>query len=232
MNEFAPNVWTVDGPVVDFYGIPYPTRMVVIRLSSGYSWVWSPVATNDDLAAEIESKAGPVKYIVSPNKIHHLFLKQWSDKYTDAIVYAPPGLEERKESDGIDFDATFGKEDADPPFHDEIESVIVRGSYFMEEVEFFHKESKTAIICDLIQRHPEEHATGFKGMLMRLNGLVGEKGSCPREWRFSFWPFGKEEARKARDIIFGWEAENLIIAHGICSKGGAADVIKQALSWI
>ena len=61
MNEFAPNVWTVDGPVVDFYGFPYPTRMVVIRLNSGCSWVWSPVQINDALAAEVEAKAGPVK---------------------------------------------------------------------------------------------------------------------------------------------------------------------------
>jgi len=233
MNEFAPNVWTVDGPVVDFYGFPYPTRMVVIRLHSGCSWVWSPVQINDALAAEVEAKAGPVRYIISPNKIHHLFLKQWSDKYADAaVVYAPPGLKERKEAEGIRFDATFGRDETDPPFHDEIDSVIFQGSYFMEEVVFFHKPSKTAIVCDLIQRHPDEAMTGFKGLLMRLDGLVGENGSCPREWRLSFWPFGKEKARNARDIMFGWRAEKLIVAHGTCVEEGAAAVIERALSWI
>jgi len=233
MNEFAPYLWIADGPVVDFYGLPYPTRMVIIRLNSGCSWVWSPVQINDALAAEVEAKAGPVKYIVSPNKIHHIFLKQWSEKYPDAKVYAPPGLEERKEAEGIRFDATFGQDEkTDLPFHDEIDSVIIQGSYAMEEVEFFHKASKTAIICDIIQRHPEEAWTGFKGMLMRLNGLVGDKGSCPREWRFTFWPFGKEKARKGRDIVLSWRAEKLIVAHGTCVEEGAAAVIERALSWI
>ena len=232
MNKFATNIYIADGPVVNFYGFPYPTRMVVIRLDSGCSWIWSPVQINDALADEVEAKAGPVKYILSPNKIHHLFLKQWSEKYPDAKVYAPPGLEERKVTDGVRFDATFGEDETDPPFHDEIDSVIVQGSYFMEEVEFFHKESKTAIICDLIQRHPEEEMAGFKGTLMRLNGLVGNSGSCPREWRFSFWPFGKEKARKARDIILGGRAEKLIVAHGTCVEEGATAVIERALSWI
>ena len=231
MNEFAPNVWIADGPVVDFYGFAYPTRMVVIRLNSGCSWIWSPVQINDALADEVEAKAGPVKYIISPNKIHHLFLKQWSEKYPDAKVYSPPGLEERKVAD-IRFDATFGADETEPLFHDEIDSVIVQGSYFMEEVEFFHKASKTVIICDLIQRHPDEAMTGFKGMLMRLNGLVGNNGSCPREWRFSFWPFGKEKARKARDIILSWKADKLIVAHGTCVEEGASAVIERALSWI
>ncbi len=231
MNEFAPNVWIADGPVVNFYGFPYPTRMVIIRLNTGCSWIWSPVQINDALVNEVEAKAGPVKYIISPNKIHHLFLKQWSDK-PDAKVYAPPGLEERKVADGIRFDATFGPDEIDPPFHDEIDSVIVQGSYFMEEVEFFHKASKTAIICDLIQRHPDEEISGFKGMLMRLDGLVGDNGSCPREWRFSFWPFGKEKARSARDTMLSWKADKLIVAHGTCVEEGAAAVIERALSWI
>ena len=106
-------------------------------------------------------------------------MKQWSDKFSKAVIYASPGLKERKEVEGIRFDGAFGQDETDLPFHDEIDSVIVQGSYFMEEVEFYHKESKTAIICDLIQRHPDEKMTGFKGLLMRLDGLVGENGSCP-----------------------------------------------------
>ena len=238
MNNFAPNVWTVEGPCVSFFGFPYPTRMVVIRLTQcrddneACAWTWSPVAISDDLAKEVESKAGPVKYIVSPNMIHHIFLKEWTEKFPNSIVYASPGLEKRKVAQGVKFNARFGKGEPEPPFLDEIDNVIVTGSYFMDEVEFFHKASKTAIICDFIQRFPESEATGFKGLLMKLDGLTGENGSTPREWRFSFWPFGKNELRKARDAIFAWKAEKLIIAHGTCIGEGASAVIEKALSWI
>ena len=238
MNEFAPNVWIAEGPSVDFFGFPYPTRMVVIRLTESPNndengaWLWSPVAISDELAKEVEAKAGQVKYIISPNKIHHIFIKEWTEKYPNATVYASPGLEQRKVAEGITFNARFGKEEPEPPFANEIDTVIVSGSYAMDEVEFFHKATKTAIICDFIQRHPESEAMGWKGMLMKFDGLTGERGSTPREWRFSFWPFGKKELRKARDEIYAWKAEKLIIGHGECVESGAAQVIERSLSWI
>ena len=100
----------------------------------------------------------------------------------------------------------------------------------MKEVAFFHRPSKTAIICDLIQRHPESTMHGWKGMLMRLGGLVGKQGSTPREWRASFLRRGP--ARAGRDKVLGWRAERLLIAHGECAQTDATSVIAAALSWI
>ncbi|KAL7474190.1 hypothetical protein ACHAW6_000180, partial [Cyclotella cf. meneghiniana] len=225
MNEFAKNIWTVDGPCVNFFGFPYPTRMVVVHLlqsydgdnNNGCAWIWSPVSLSDELAREVEEKAGPVKFIVSPNKIHHIFLKSWADRFPNATVYASPGLEKRRVAEGIKFNARFGMDEPKPPFSDEIDTVILSGSSVMDEVEFFHKATKTAIVCDFIQRFPEESVTGWKGMLMKLDGLVGEDGSTPREWRFSFWPFGKEELKRCRDAMLDWKAERMIVAHGSCA---------------
>ena len=35
LQEFAPSLYLADGPVVSFYGFPYPTRMAVAKLSDG-----------------------------------------------------------------------------------------------------------------------------------------------------------------------------------------------------
>ncbi len=43
LEEFAPGLWVAEGPVVSFYGFPYPTRMALIRLSDGGLFVWSPI---------------------------------------------------------------------------------------------------------------------------------------------------------------------------------------------
>lgn len=234
MREFGSNIWTVEGPRVNFFGIPYPTRMVVIRLTKreggNCAWIWSPIAISDELADEVESTAGPVKYIVSPNKIHHLSMKAWADRYPDAIVYVPPGLEHRQVAAGLRVNERFGQ--GEPEFADEIDTVIVTGSYFLEEVEFYHKSSKTAIVCDLIQRHEEEHMTGIKGLLMKLDGIVGYNGSTPRDWRLTYYPFGKKNARVAKDAIISWNAEMLVVAHGECASSGASELIKKALYWI
>jgi hypothetical protein len=65
---------------------------------------------------------------------------------------------------------------------------------------------------------------------MRLDGLVGEDGSTPREWRASF--LRRAPARAARKKVLEWNANQLLIAHGDCMHEGAAQVMVAALSWI
>jgi len=226
LEEFGPSLFAAEGPSVSFYGFPYSTRMAVARLANGELWVWSPVALTDALADAVEA-IGPVRHIVSPNKIHHLFLSQWQERWPDARLYAPPGLARRKP--GLRFDAEL-QDEPDPAWSEEIDQVIFRGSLAMEEVAFFHKASRTAIICDLIQRFDPERMTGWKGMLMRLDSLVGKHGSTPREWRASFLRRGP--ARAARQKLLDWNPERLLIAHGACAQSGATEIIRKALSWI
>lgn len=226
LKEFGPSLYFADGPTVPFFGFPYPTRMVVAGLSDGSAWVWSPVALTEELATAVEA-IGPLRHIVSPNKIHHLFLGEWADRWPDARLYAPPGLAQKKPE--LRFDAELGDE-PDLAWAEDIDQVVFRGSLAMEEVAFFHRASRTAIICDLIQRHPESKMSGWRGMLMRLDGLVGEYGSTPREWRASFLRRGP--ARNARDKVLGWKADRLLIAHGKCAQSEATSIIAKALSWI
>ena len=226
LEEFAPSLYIANGPEVSFYGFPYPTRMVVVKLTDGNLWVWSPVALTDELVNAVES-LGPVRFILSPNKIHHLFLSEWIERWPDASLFLPPGLAKRKPE--LDFGAELADE-PDPGWATDFDQVIFHGSLMMEEVVFFHQASRTAIVCDLIQRHPESKMTGWKGMLMRLDSLAGERGSTPREWRASFLRRGP--ARAAREKVLNWKPERLLIAHGECVKKGASPVIADALSWI
>lgn len=138
-----------------------------------------------------------------------------------------PGLARKKRE--LRFDTELG---ADTPaaWAPEIDHVVFRGSLFLEEVVFFHRASRTAIVGDLIQRFPESSMSGVKGMLARLDGLVGDRGSTPREWRASFVQRGP--ARAARDVVLRWNAERLLIAHGACAQTGATEIIASALSWI
>ncbi|MBU6488226.1 MAG: hypothetical protein KGQ57_10405 [Burkholderiales bacterium] len=73
LTPFDQNIYFADGPAVSFHGFPYPTRMVVVRLSSSETWVWSPIELTEDLAVAVDA-VGPVAHIVSPNKLHHLAL--------------------------------------------------------------------------------------------------------------------------------------------------------------
>jgi hypothetical protein len=226
LREFGSSLYVADGPTVSFYGFPYPTRMAVVRLADGSVWVWSPIELNTELERAVES-IGPVRHIVSPNKIHHLFMKEWAERWPDARLYAPPGLTKRRRD--LHFHAELG-DTSEPAWADEIDQTIFGGSIAMAEVAFFHRPSRTAIICDLVQRHDPSQMKGLKGMLMRLDGLVGEQGSTPREWRASFLRRGK--ARSARAQVLSWKAERLVIAHGACANTGATEILDRALGWM
>jgi hypothetical protein len=226
LEPFADDLWIADGPTVPFLGIPYPTRMAVARLADGGAWVWSPIALTPELERAVEA-VGPVRQLVSPNKIHHLFLPEWRRRWPDAKCHAPPRLAERKPE--IAFDAELG-DVPDPAWAGTIDQVVFRGSFFMEEVVFFHRPSRTAIVGDLVQRHDPSAMKGWQALLMRLDGLVGEGGSTPREWRASFWR--RRPAREARERVVAWKPEGLVVAHGACARHGATAILARALAWI
>jgi len=227
LQEFGPSLYLAEGTSVPFMTIPYPTRMVVVRLNDGGIWIWSPVKLTPELERSVEA-IGPVRHIVSPNKIHHIFLQEWSERWPEAQLHAPPGLAKKKRE--IHFHAELADSAAQAPWAGQIDQVIFRGSIAMEEVAFFHRASRTAIIGDLVQRHDPAGMTGLKGLIMRLDGMVGESGGAPREWRASF--LRRSLARQAREQLLGWEPERLVIAHGACAAEAAAPILTRALAWL
>ena len=76
-------LWVAEGEIVSFFGIAYPTRSVIARLENGDLWIWSPVKLTENLRAEVD-RLGSVRHLVSPNKLHHLYLQEWKAAYPEA----------------------------------------------------------------------------------------------------------------------------------------------------
>jgi hypothetical protein len=226
LEKIEENVWLAEGDTVSFLTFPYSTRMAIVRLAGGELWVWSPTRLDDALAAAVR-ELGPVRHLVAPNKIHHLFLSEWSHAWPEARLYAAPGLASKRSD--LDFAAELGD---DPPaaWNDEIEQVVFRGSLFMDEVVFFHRASRTLFVTDLIQKFAPEAIPAYQRWLMRLDGLVGPTGSTPREWRLSFLKRGAARAalRKALD----WDPERIVIAHGDWVRSDGRAALARSLAWL
>ncbi len=221
------DLWTADGPYVRFLGLfPYPTRMAVVRLRAGDLWVWSPIALDDALAQDVAA-LGPVRHLVSPNKLHHLFLGAWQRRFPEARLYASPGLARKRPDLAFDAELSDAPESA---WAEDVDQVIFRGSFFMDEVVFFHRASHTALVTDLVQRIDPRESPGWRGLLMRLDRVVGENGSTPREWRASFW--NRRAGRAARDMALAWNPQRLVVAHGMGVEKDARDVLARALAWL
>lgn len=225
LQSFGSDIWIAEGPVVSFYGFPYPTRMVAIRLSDGTLFIWSPIALTPDLKSAMDA-LGTVAHIVSPNKIHHLYMGEWQDAYPSAKLYASPGLVKKRGD--LRFEATLG--DAAPPaWAADIDQVEMGGSWAMNEIVFFHRKSRTAIFADLIENFRPGWFKGWKGWLARMDGIVQPHGGAPREWRFSF---RKKIACTALARILAWAPEQVVMAHGEMTRADGAAFIRKSFRWL
>ncbi len=224
--QFGPEIWIADGPVTSFHSFPYPTRMAVIRLSDGSLFVWSPVTLSDSLGASVNA-LGPVRHLVSPNSLHHLFLGEWKSAYPAARLYASPRL--RRKRRDLCFDAELS-DAPEPEWAADIEQVILRGSFALTEVVFFHRGTHTALFADLIQNFPPDWFKGWRGFLARHGGIVAPIPSAPSDWRASF--LNRRAARVSLDKVLAWPIERVLIAHGDLPTGDGAAFVRMAFAWL
>ena len=88
------DIWTVDGPHISFYGLPFSTRMTVIRLANGELFIHSPIALTAELKAEVLA-LGAVRHLVSPNWIHYAYIADWQKAFADTVAWASPNVRPR-----------------------------------------------------------------------------------------------------------------------------------------
>jgi len=155
------------------------------------------------------------------------FFGDWVAHYPSAQLRGAPGL--KKKRPDLSFFAELGGEPR-PRWQGAIEFVMVGGSFAMDEAVFFHRPSKTALVCDLIQNHDPNAFSRWKRRLMKLDGLRGSDGSTPREWRATF--IDRKTARAALQTILDWNPEQLILAHGPVFRQSARDIIASSLQWM
>lgn len=231
MIQVDDNIWICEGETVDFYGFPYPTRSVIVRLADGNLWVWSPIALTESLRQAIDGLGGRVSHLVSPNKIHHLFLADWHKAYPKARLWGP-GSTIGKRTD-LDFEEPL--EDLVPEaWGGEFEQFWFRGSPLMEEIVFFHKSSRTVIFADMTENFSKEflekHWSWWQRPLARCAKIVEPFGRAPMEWRWSW--FKKERDRASLERLLALNPEKIIMAHGVWQNKDGADFIRRSFQWL
>ncbi len=219
-------LWTIDGDRVRMLGIPFGTRMTVVRLGDDRLWIHSPVKPSDERFRAVES-LGDVGHVIAPNKLHHLFVAPWAERFSSARTWADPALQRRRSD--LHFDGTLDDE-APAAWKDDIDQVWFRGSNVLSEMVFFHRKSRTLIVTDIIQNHEPEEDTWFWRGVKRLNGILAPDGGAPRDWRLTVRD--RDAARRARDVLLGWDIERLVLSHGRCIEHDAHAFVRRAFEWV
>jgi len=236
LKPLADGIGIVDGPLVymsypglSFLKIPFPTRMTVVQLTSGETWLHSPIAFDVGLATSLTDKA-PIRHLVSPNKIHYAHIQEWKDAFPDATAWASPGVRERAQAQGVDveFDADLG---ATPPdaWRADIDQTIIPGS-FLDEVVFFHRASRTLILADGIENFELPKIKQPYRFFVWAAGAYDPHGQMPIDLRSTFWSKKAEVGAAARQMI-AWNPQRIVMSHGRLIDQDAVAALRYAFRW-
>lgn len=239
LKPVAPGLWICDGPLVSFYGLPFPTRMTLVALEGGGLFVHSPVALSPALLAELralEALAGPVAHLIAPNWIHYAHIPAWQQAFPQALTHAAPKVEARAADYGLPLKVDHPLGDAAPEaWAGQLDQLLVRGSDVHQEVVFFHRASRTLILTDLIENFEPHHCPAWTRPLLALAGTRDPDGKAPLDMRLSF-RFGEGGRgmallRAALEQMLAWEPERLLLAHGRWYPEGGAAELRRAFRW-
>lgn len=206
MISFAKNIWIWEQPQ-SFYGLQLGTRMTIIRLQDNALVVHSPVQLTDTLISELGA-LGQVRYIVCPNKFHHLYVGAFKKQYPEALLFCAPGLEKKRTD--IAFDGVISNNQTFP-WNPELSHTLIEGIPLVNEVVFFHSLSRSLIITDLAL-HMRETSHFLTKMLLKLMGAYGHFGLS----RMERWVFIRSRNRfqKSLRTVNAWDFERIALAHG------------------
>lgn len=230
LEPLGPDLWFADGQVVSFKGIDYPTRMVIVRLADGGLWLWSPIAWTAAIEQEI-CALGSIRHIVSPNRLHYLFLREWQAAFPDAGLWANAATIARCQELRV---RGALADEVPAAWQGQIEQYYFPNSLLMDELIFFHRASRTAIIADLSQNFSEaflkRHWPCWMRPVARLSKMVEGWGYPPIDYRISFRD--RASARpKIRALIENHPA-HVVVAHGEVVRSDGEAFLRRAFAWL
>lgn len=139
-----------------FSGVLLRSRMTVVRLADGRLWIHSASAPTPELCAELD-RLGQVRWVVVPNRYHHIHAAAMKARYPEAQVIGPTSATVRNEGLALDVELNDARLPALVP---ELSPVALRGVPFLDETLFFHATTGTLIGADLMMCGcPADHWT-------------------------------------------------------------------------
>lgn len=223
LKPIAEDVWISDGGWIRFYGLPFPTRMTVIRLPGSRLWVHSPIEPAKPLLDSL-AKLGEVKYLIAPNWIHYAWITEWQKLFPEAVTWASPGVVDRARSRGTSLFVDHELTDLAPQAWQEHIQQRVADSKLHKEVIFFHTSTRTLVLTDLIENFERKFVPWWMRPLLKLGQVGAPDGRTPRDIATSFRRSPKHLTELIETMIT-WDPERVVISHGRWfEKNGTAEI--------
>lgn len=208
-----------------WFGAQMGSRMTVIRLPEGSLFIHSPVTLDPALRAVVDA-LGPVRFVIAPNRLHHLYVSDWVAAYPEAEFWCAPKLTEKRTD--IPWTGTLG-DAPEPGWAEDLDQAELAGNRFMTEVLFLHRESRTLIVVDALESfHRGDHGP-LSCALARIGG-VWERAGYTRDQRLMIKD--RPAFRRSIEKVLSWDFDRIILAHGHLVETNGKRVFRDAFSWL
>jgi hypothetical protein len=202
----------------------------VIRLNDDSLFILSPIQLTPDIRVDIDT-LGVVKYLVSPNHLHHLYMGDWSRAYPEAKLYASPRLASKRKD--LTFYKTLFKDTPEPEWAGQIDQCIFgSGNGWLDEIVFFHRASRTVVFTDMIMDFDPAIFSSISRITTQWNQMYRHT-PCGVQLVHIFDRASLQDALKT---VRAWEPEYAIVAHSpwLCVEGKkqVLDLLGSAFDWL
>ncbi|HEY8946461.1 MAG TPA: DUF4336 domain-containing protein, partial [Polyangiaceae bacterium] len=141
----ADKIWSLERPVW-FSGARLRTRSTVVRLLDGSLVLHTPAPPTDAMA-EALSALGPVRWLVVPNRWHHLGAPAAAARFPDAKLVGPASALRRNPLLRLDHDLHDGEFAELVP---EFDVLPLAGVPFLDETVLYHRPTRTLLGADIV----------------------------------------------------------------------------------
>jgi len=179
----------------------------------------SPVAPDDALRHALAA-LGDVRWVVGPNRLHHLFLAPWVD--LGAQAWGVPALVRKR------LDMSFaGVVGPGMPWGERLAALPTTCIPFTDEAVFFHAPSRTLIVSDLVFNLAPSAPLLTRAAMSLARGYPGVCCSL-----FERVLMDRNAARSDIGAILDWDFDRIVMAHGETVTDDAHGALRRAYGWL
>lgn len=223
LSPVADGLWIAEHEMA-LMGIPFRTRMTVVKLADGDLVLHSPIPPNHGLTAALGALGMP-NWRIAPNLHHHLFQTPWQELIATSRLLAPKGMEKKRPD--LRIDGTL-PDDVPPEFAGVLQAFPILGNGAMKETVFLHLPSRSLIVTDLAMM-----ADGDAHFLLRLFARVsGFYGKLGVNWGLRKYYKDRAAARASLDAVLALDFDRIVPGHGPIIENGGKDALAAAFAWL
>ena len=223
LRQLADDIWVAERPQ-RFWGLEVGARMTVMRLAGGSLLLHSALPLDRELRGELDA-LGEVRFVVAPNRFHHLYSGDVAKSYPASRLWVAPGVSEKRPD--LNFVGVL-EDDAPDEWKADVSQVFFRGRPMENEVVFFHPASRTLVMCDLAMNFGPRSPLVTRALMTVLGGYGHFRPTRLDPWIIR----DRAAARRSMEHILAWDFDRIVIAHGEVLETGGREALRAGYAWL